>query len=146
MTSIGPATAEGVASLRARWAAEMDGAVPADLAEFTEAVRRWMADGARSVWTARGGAEEIGMVCLTEYRRMPSPRAAAGGAWGYLGHLYVRTDHRDRGVGARLVGHVLEVARERGYPKVLLSPSPRSVPLYARAGFVGGSDVMVWRP
>ena len=85
------------------------------------------------------------MVCLTEYTRMPSPRSSAAGSWGYLGHLYVRSEYRGAGIGAQLVDCVIRSADRRGYRKVILSPSERAIPLYSRHGFTRDNEVMVRR-
>ena len=86
------------------------------------------------------------MVCLTEYTRMPSPSDAAGGRWGHLGHLYVRPEARGTGVGEALIRTVIDAAGDRGYTKLVLSPSLRSIPLYRRCGFIDDNDLMLWRP
>ncbi|GAA1908389.1 GNAT family N-acetyltransferase [Williamsia serinedens] len=134
-----------VAGLRWEWARGADPTLPAEPDnEFVAAVRDWMADPTRTVWTA--GEDPVGMVCLTEYTRMPSPSDAAGGRWGYLGHLYVRPEARGGGVGDALVRTVVAEAIDRGHAKVVLSPSLRSIPLYRRCGFTDDNDLMVWRP
>lgn len=135
-----------MARLRWEWARDVDSTLLAEPdAAFVNAVREWMADPTRTVWTV-GDDDPVGMVCLTEYTRMPSPSEAAGGWWGYLGHLFVRPEARGAGVGEALVGTVIDAAGDRGYTKVVLSPSLRSIPLYRRCGFTTDNDLMLWRP
>ncbi len=135
-----------VAALRWQWAREQDSSLPDGPGEdFVAAVGEWMADPVRTVWVA-GEDEPVGMVCLTEYTRMPSPSASAGGRWGYLGHLFVRPDARGDGVGEALVRELLAESARRGHTKVVLSPTVPSVPLYERCGFTGDTDLMIWRP
>ncbi|OPX16232.1 GNAT family N-acetyltransferase [Gordonia sp. i37] len=143
-----------VAMLRWAWARETAPEIPewsADVS-FVAEVERWMTAPHRSVWTAvtfvvaADGTSTnavVGMVCLTEYTRMPSPRTSAAGSWGYLGHLYVAAEHRGRGIGRDLIEGALGFADARGYAKVVLSPTTTSVPLYARCGFTVDNDVMV---
>lgn len=57
--------------------------------------------------------------------------------------MYVRPSSRNRGVGAALLDTALAEARRRGYERVVLNPSERSVPLYRRAGFVPESGLFV---
>ncbi|AFR49163.1 hypothetical protein KTR9_2526 [Gordonia sp. KTR9] len=130
-------SAEQVAELRWEWARETDATVgpwQGDV-DFVAAVATWLGDDRRTVWTAGTHELAIGMVCLTEHIRMPSPRRAAGGRWGYLGHLYVRPTFRGSGIGEELVRRVTETADDRGYAKTVLSPTEPSIALYERCGF-----------
>ena len=54
-------------------------------------------------------------------------------------------------VGAALLDAVIAAAEARGYARLVLSPSERAIPFYARAGFVvpgqaAGSDRLLVRP
>ena len=51
-------------------------------------------------------------------------------------HVCAREEHRDRGIGSLLLAAVIAAADERGYVRVVLSPTLRSVPFYERAGFL----------
>lgn len=85
------------------------------------------------------------MVTLHEYRRMPMPGADST-AWGYVGHLFVLPAARREGYGRALVEAVQQAARDRGYRRLVLSPSDESVPLYRRRGFRAADELMVWEP
>jgi len=69
---------------------------------------------------------------------------AGGAALGFSGvddggevrSLYVRHDAGRRGVGARLLGHVLDRAGARGLTRLAAWVTPFSLPLFERAGFV----------
>ncbi|MDQ3630329.1 MAG: GNAT family N-acetyltransferase [Actinomycetota bacterium] len=119
-----------LAALRRRWKSRDDDP------SFEQRFAKWLLDEGdrRTVWLAEADGAPIGMATLLEYRRMPLP-GHPGTAWGYLGSMFVLTSHRGRGVGARLVDAVLAVADARDYVRVVLSPSPRSLPFYRRAGF-----------
>jgi GNAT superfamily N-acetyltransferase len=125
------ADAAAVAHLRAVWGGE----VAAD-AEFEREMADWMAaEGERrTTFLAELDGEPIGMASLFEYRRMPRPGGARA-RWGYVGNMFVVEHERNRGVGAQLLNKVIHVADERRYVRLVLSPSERSVPFYARAGF-----------
>ena len=56
--------------------------------------------------------------------------------WGYLASFYVRPSHRSTGLGGRMLAALTAYADAEGFVRVVLSPTERSVPLYARAGFV----------
>lgn len=56
--------------------------------------------------------------------------------WGYVGNMFVPDSFRNKGIGTALLQTVIETAEQRRYARLVLSPSPRSVPFYTRAGFV----------
>jgi predicted GNAT family N-acyltransferase len=55
---------------------------------------------------------------------------------GHIGRMAVISDWRGRGVGAALLVRLIELARARGDPRVLLNSQTRAMPFYARFGFV----------
>jgi predicted N-acetyltransferase YhbS len=131
----GDADAGGIAALRRAWTEESLARTTAD-AGFGERFAGWHAaeSGRRvSVVAERAGAL-VGMVHLAVFERMPAPERAAS-RWGYLANAYVRTGHRDGGIGAAMVDLLLRQARELGCVRVVLAPSERSVPFYERVGF-----------
>jgi GNAT superfamily N-acetyltransferase len=85
----------------------------------------------------------VGMMNFVLFERMPRPGPDPG-RWGYLANAYVRPDYRNRGIGGRLLGAVLAYADDRGFARVVLSPSQRSIPFYRRAGF-GPADSLLSR-
>jgi GNAT superfamily N-acetyltransferase len=54
--------------------------------------------------------------------------------------MFVREEHRNRGIGSALLAAILAAADERGYARLVLSPSERALPFYSRAGFVVPDD------
>ncbi len=138
-----------VAALRTGWAATSgDGTVPDDDG-LVDRIRDWWIRDRRTVflsgeYSLTGGGVD-GMVTLHEYERMPKPGEPAS-AWGYVGHLFVLPAVRREGHGRALIEAVQEEARRRGYRRLVLSPSERSVPLYRRAGFRAADELMVWTP
>jgi GNAT superfamily N-acetyltransferase len=75
------------------------------------------------------------MASLFEYRRMPRP-GRPDSRWGYVSNMFVREDVRDRGIGSALLAEIVAAAEERGYVRLVCSPSARALPFYRRAGFV----------
>jgi len=127
----GPADIATIAALRAQWTgADSD-------ADFQQRVAEWIADEGerRLVWVATLGDEPAGLASMLEYRRMPRPDRLDS-RWGYVGNMFVRADLRNRGIGAALLAAIIAEAHDRGYARLVLSPTERAVPLYARAGFV----------
>jgi GNAT superfamily N-acetyltransferase len=143
----GVADAAALATLRALFLTGDEG----DEA-FADAVATWLREegGRRTTWLAERDGAAIGMASLFEYRRMPRPGGGAS-RWGYVSNMFVRAEHRGAGVGAALLDFVIAAAEERGYARLVLSPSERAVPFYARAGFAGpgraaGGDRLLVRP
>jgi GNAT superfamily N-acetyltransferase len=84
------------------------------------------------------------MMNLAVFERMPRPGRDPG-RWGYLGNAFVLAAYRDQGIGSALLAAVLGYADERGFARVVLSPSERSVPFYRRAGFVPAQELLLRR-
>jgi GNAT superfamily N-acetyltransferase len=97
--------------------------------------RRWF-------WIAEIGDAPVGMLNMLEFVRMPRP-AQPESRWGYIANVFVLPAHRDAGIGRRLLTAAIGWAHARDYARVVLSPSPRSVPLYARLGFGPATSLMV---
>ena len=56
---------------------------------------------------------------------------------------FVLADHRRGGLGTRMLEACTAYADAHGFARVVLSPSERSVPLYARHGFEPATSLMV---
>ena len=54
--------------------------------------------------------------------------------------MFVREDVRNRGIGSALLRTIIAAADERGYARLVLSPSERALAFYQRAGFVIPDD------
>lgn len=136
-----------IALLRSLWSG---GAEPD--AGFERQLAGWFAaeGDRRTTWLATLGDAPVGMASLFEYRRMPRP-GRRDSRWGYVSNMFVREEVRNRGIGATLLTAILLTADQRGYARLVLSPSPRSVRFYRRAGFVvpdeaAGGDRLLVRP
>jgi GNAT superfamily N-acetyltransferase len=99
----------------------------------------------RIFWLAERDGRPVGTMNLMVFERMPRPGRPTG-RWGYLGNAFVLADHCNQGVGQRLLDAILGHAASRGFVRVVLSPSPRSVPFYRRAGFREADELLVWTP
>jgi GNAT superfamily N-acetyltransferase len=125
-----------IAGLRSLWStgARSD-------ADFERRMDDWLAlEGARrTVWLAALADTPVGMASMLEYRRMPRP-GRPDSRWGYVSNMFVREEHRNRGIGSALLTAIVAAADERGYARLVLSPSARARPFYRRAGFVVPDD------
>ena len=141
----GPEDAAAIASLRTAWTGVGE-------TGFERRLAAWLDDEGerRTVWLGEVDARPVGMASLWEYRRMPRS-GQPDSRWGYLSNMFVLDRWRDRGVGSALLAAVVGAAEERGYVRIVLSPTLRSVPFYERAGFVvadgsAGGDLLLVRP
>ena len=109
--------------------------------EFERQLSEWLADEGerRTTWLAWAGARAIGMASLFEYRRMPKP-GRPDSRWGYLGNMFVSAELRNQGVGSALLAAVIAATEERGYARLVLSPSDAAVRFYQRAGFLAPGE------
>jgi GNAT superfamily N-acetyltransferase len=126
--------AEALAGLREMWSEAEEPGFARRMAEWLEGE-----GDRRTTWLAELAGEAVGMASMLEYRRMPKP-GRGDSRWGYVSNMFVREDARDRGIGSALLEAVIATAGERGYARLVLSPSERAVPFYARAGFVVPDD------
>jgi GNAT superfamily N-acetyltransferase len=133
----------GLAALRREWTEEYLGR-PADDAGFDARFAGWWARevGRRSTWLAELRGTGVGMLNVTVFDRMPRP-GVPDRSWGYVGNVYVRAAHRNRGIGTALLAAVIEHSRGAGYARLVLSPSERSIPLYTRVGFRPATSLML---
>jgi GNAT superfamily N-acetyltransferase len=125
-----------IASLRSLWSAG-----DADDPEFERRMAGWVAaeGDRRTVWLATLDDSPVGMASVFEYRRMPRP-GQPDSRWGYVSNMFVHEDVRNRGIGSALLAAIITAADQRGYARLVLSPSERSLPFYRRAGFVVPDD------
>jgi GNAT superfamily N-acetyltransferase len=121
--------AGALAQLRALWSDEEEPGFERRMAE-------WLASEGdrRTTWLATSDGEPVGMASLFEYRRMPRP-GRPDSRWGYVSNMFVRAEYRKRGIAAALLDAIIAAADERGYARLVLSPSDEALTLYERAGF-----------
>jgi GNAT superfamily N-acetyltransferase len=113
---------------------------------FSERCTRWMSErlaheGRWRCWIAEYDGALVGGVWVQLIEKIPNPIAEPE-SYVYLTNFYVRPEHRSKGVGAKLLAAALTWSRENRAELVLLCPTERSKPLYARHGFVAADDFM----
>ena len=132
-----------IAALRRDWVEEDAGATVED-GTFEGAFTDWFERERehRVVWLAEAEGQPVGMLNMMVFTRMPRPGRARS-EWGYVANVFVRAEHRDTGIGARLLGACTAYADEHRFVRLVLSPSERSVPLYVRFGFAPASSLLL---
>jgi len=124
-----------ITTLRSLWSSGPDEP------DFESRIAAWLAaEGERrTVWLATLSDLPIGMASVFEYRRMPRP-GRADSRWGYVSNMFVREEWRNRGVGSMAMARIITAAEERSYARLVVSPSPRALAFYQRAGFIIPDD------
>ena len=140
----GGSDAAALAALRAEWST---GSADVDAA-FVDQFESWLrAERDRRItWVGEVDGAVVGMLNLTVFRRMPKPQrcdGAPGSSWAYVSTVYVTPAHRNGGLGTLLVAEAVRYARALGMTRLVLNPSAMAAPLYARAGFVSASELMM---
>jgi GNAT superfamily N-acetyltransferase len=137
----GASDIDELAALRRAWNGERRGTV--DDPGFEVRFRAWWdaEQATRTFFLASRGDRPVGMANVKHYTRMPAAGLADAGTWGYVANVFVLEDHRDAGIGQTLMEHIVGWAGERGFEHLRLAPSERSIPFYARLGFVPGAVV-----
>jgi len=149
----GTADLTAITELRRASAREQDGGQPDPEAGagagagFAAEFAAWFGreEARRVFWLAEVDGRPVGSMNLMVFDRMPRPGRPAR-QWGYLGNAFVLAAHRNQGIGRRLLDAVLGYATGRGFVRVVLSPSERSIPFYRRAGFRAADELLVWTP
>ena len=123
-----------LAALRRAWVEETDGPMHDESFEGRFAAWYDVEASHRLTWLAESGAEPVGMLNLSVFSRMPKPGRSTS-QWAYVSNVFVLAAHRNGGVGRLLLDAAIDEARSRGFVRLVLNPSDRSVPFYERAGF-----------
>jgi GNAT superfamily N-acetyltransferase len=138
---IGPATIDDVLELaRLRWElyAEQNGDPTEPFEAYVERFGRFarsaLASKDRRAWVARSGDGLVGAMWLYTVHRVPVPGKRAGPI-GYLTNVYVAPEHRNAGLGARMLDRVKAWCGEEGFSLVIVWPTERSRSFYRRGGF-----------
>lgn len=134
-----PATLTDVpalAALRWRWARPDTPPQPGALREFTTALGDWMAQqGDSSVCQlAVLDGDLVGMATLAVYERVPNPDDLHRRS-GDVQSVFVVPEHRNLGIGRKLMEAICATAAERGVRKITVDSHDGAVPFYQQFGF-----------
>lgn len=124
-------------ALRRRWQ-------PGEDPCFEEDFRAWWArerHQRHAVVASTADGTPVGMANGQIFSRMPAPGRPRA-RWLYGANVYVVDEHRRQGVGRALTSALIEFAAANEMLRVVLAPSPMSVPLYESLGFRAAHDLM----
>ncbi|NHA69532.1 GNAT family N-acetyltransferase, partial [Phycicoccus flavus] len=110
----GPDDAAALARLRWTWSEEGHAPIAGSRDEYADGLRDWMTAHPSIVpFLGSVGGQDVGMAWLVLVPRVPDPRSFDR-LTGDIQSVYVLPDHRDAGLGARLVDAALAHARGAG--------------------------------
>ena len=93
-------------------------------------------------WLAEKDGAAVAVMSIRIVRKVPKPRKYDG-HWGYLTNIYTLPDHRNKSIGAALLGKVKEWAKENALEFLIVWPSDASYGFYERAGFASVRDPLI---
>jgi len=128
--------AEALAALRWRRVTQERGYDGDNREQFVAALRDWMAAHAEThiPFVAEKDGAVVGMAWLMVGVRVPTPGAYER-RFGDVQSVFVVPELRNDGIGALLIGKLLEAADEKGLEHVTVHSSERAVAFYRRHGF-----------
>lgn len=86
------------------------------------------------VLLAETGGQCIGTGIVFYYQSVPSTFNPEGKN-AYLTSMYVAPEYRRQGVATAMVNRLMDKAKHRGYPVIMLNASEMGRPLYEKLGF-----------
>ena len=144
-----PQDAPVLADLRFRFRTEL-GEPAEPEAEFRDRCARWMTERLAGhpqwlCWVAEGPEGIVGNLWLQVIEKVPNPVDELE-HHAYITNVYVLSQLRKAGLGARLLETALAWCRQSQIDAVFLWPSQGSRSLYARYGFKERGDLFALRP
>lgn len=88
-----------------------------------------------SIIVAELAGRLVGTVWLERVERVPRPSEVVAAALGYVTFTFVEVEHRNAGVGRRMLEFLRDEATAQRHETLIVWPSEKSVSLYHRAGF-----------
>jgi GNAT superfamily N-acetyltransferase len=141
----GTADLAELAAMRWDFRLEESGGAAHDRASFLTACHAFLqcklAEGAWAYWIAIADGQIVAHIFVCRIDKVPKPNRLQD-CDGYVTNVYTRPAYRGRGIGSALMKHVTTWALEQDMGTLFVWPSETSRTYYARAGFVGGSELM----
>lgn len=92
-------------------------------------------------WVAVDNGLIVSTLYISAVRKIPKPDKP-NGFWGYVTGVYTIPHLRGKGIGGALMEEAIEWSKIHGFEELIVWPSERAIPFYARAGFSEENDVM----
>ena len=132
-----------LARLRWIWRTGERGEVGLSQVEFETVLELWWGPREQThvAYIAERDGDAVGMAWLAVFDRIPQPRDVERVA-GNVQSVFVLEAFRNQGIGGALVEAVIAHARARGVGYLMVHPSQRAYPLYARLGFTATRQLL----
>jgi GNAT superfamily N-acetyltransferase len=88
--------------------------------------------------------EVIGGCGISPFK-IPPQVSQPSGVYAYLSNMFVEQEHRGRGIGRKMLRHVIDVCKEEGIGLLFLHASDQGKPLYESEGFKAKKHLMALR-
>jgi GNAT superfamily N-acetyltransferase len=93
-----------------------------------------LASGRWAFWIAEEDGQIVSQAFVEVVAKLPDLHNIKRG-FGYVTNVYTRPEYRNQGIGAQLMQHLRAWAVESKLESLILWPSTRAEPFYARAGY-----------
>lgn len=93
------------------------------------------------MWLAEEAGEIVSHVYIERIRKVPRP-TSFDCAYGYLTNMYTVPAWRGKGIGAALLQHAVNWAREQKLEMIILWPAKGREGFYERGGFIHEPEAM----
>ena len=119
------------------------------LPEFSSRFSAWLdtalSSGSWYAAVASSNTQILGCMFLQRVSTVPVPGVPSR-HWGYITHAFVRTTHRNQGLGMGMLKLLIAKARELQLHELHVWPSVAAVSLYIRAGFLSPEQLRATVP
>ena len=144
-----PTDVPALANLRWTWRTdeESGGEATESRDAFVERFSAFAAEalsGRWTVWVAEDEEEEeeiVANIWIYRVPKVPSPGRTTRD-FGYMTNVYIVPGMRDHGVGSELLAAVTAWAHDSDLELIIVWPSERSVPWYARGGYTPSAETL----
>lgn len=133
----------GLARLRWIWSKEGQPPLECSFDEYARDFADWYDKHEDFIaCVAADGSELTAMGFLALASRVPDPRTFHRQT-GDIQSMFVLPEHRNRGIGARVVEHLVHHGRTSGCTRITVHSGGRAIPLYTRAGFTAQPNLLM---
>jgi ribosomal protein S18 acetylase RimI-like enzyme len=109
--------------------------------ELQKYFQNGLKDGSFISWLAEDRST-IGATSGLCFYRLPPTYSNPTGHIAYVTNMFTKKDYRKRGIASKLLGLVLDEAKQRQFRVIRLHTSHDGRPMYVKAGFVDSNGYM----